>query len=83
LCGCCQQWGKVDFVCNDARLSILCTALQATELDAVLNQAGPFTEFAPTDDTFLALGQNTVAALSSTATTVAKSVPSTTNNSNK
>jgi transforming growth factor-beta-induced protein len=44
-------------------LSILCTALQATELDAVLNQAGPFTVFAPTDDAFLALGQNTVAAL--------------------
>jgi uncharacterized surface protein with fasciclin (FAS1) repeats len=44
-------------------LSILCTALQATDLDAVLNQAGPFTVFAPIDDAFLALDEKTLAAL--------------------
>jgi uncharacterized surface protein with fasciclin (FAS1) repeats len=56
-------WRSVDVACEDENLSILCSALQATDLDAVLNQAGPFTVFAPIDDAFLALGENTLAAL--------------------
>lgn len=53
----------MDLACEDDSLSILCSALQATELDAVLNQAGPFTVFAPIDDAFLALGDSTLTAL--------------------
>lgn len=49
--------------CDNDDFSILCTALKATDLEDVLNQAGPFTVFAPTDDAFLALGQQTLDAL--------------------
>ncbi|KAL3924427.1 MAG: hypothetical protein SGILL_001056, partial [Bacillariaceae sp.] len=47
----------VDIACDDDDFSILCEALQATDLDRVLTQEGPFTVFAPTDDAFLELGQ--------------------------
>ncbi|KAG7360989.1 fasciclin domain containing protein [Nitzschia inconspicua] len=53
----------VDLACEDNSLSTLCAALRATQLDGILNQAGPFTVFAPNDDAFLAIGENTVAAL--------------------
>jgi len=42
----------------------LVTALQATALDSVLaDHSGIFTVFAPTDDAFAALGQDTINAL--------------------
>jgi uncharacterized surface protein with fasciclin (FAS1) repeats len=53
----------VDVACDNDDFSILCEALQATGLDRVLTQEGPFTVFAPVDDAFLELGQSTIDAL--------------------
>jgi transforming growth factor-beta-induced protein len=48
----------------DGRFTTLVAALQATELDAVLaDETATFTVFAPTDDAFAALGQETIDGL--------------------
>ena len=46
----------VDLAKNDPQFSTLVQALQATGLDQSLQQAGPFTVFAPTNDAFAKLG---------------------------
>ncbi len=54
----------VDVAVADERFTTLVAALQATGLDATLaNEAGTFTVFAPTDDAFALLGQETIDAL--------------------
>ena len=54
----------VDLALADGRFQTLVAALQATGLDSVLaDHAGVFTVFAPTDDAFAALGQDTINAL--------------------
>ncbi len=40
----------------DGRFESLTAALERTGLDDILNQSGPFTVFAPTDDAFAAMG---------------------------
>ena len=46
----------VDLARNDPQFSTLVRALEATGLDQSLQQAGPFTVFAPTNDAFAKLG---------------------------
>ncbi len=54
----------VDLALADGRFTTLIAALQATHLDTVLaDHSGIFTVFAPTDDAFAALGQDTINAL--------------------
>lgn len=53
----------VDTAVADGRFTTLVAALQATGLDEVLRTEGPFTVFAPTDDAFAALGEDTINAL--------------------
>jgi transforming growth factor-beta-induced protein len=53
----------VDVLRLDGRFGTLLTALEATGLDAALAGPGPLTLFAPTDDAFAALGEETIQAL--------------------
>ena len=54
----------VDVAVADGRFTILVAALQATGLDATLDDASQtFTVFAPTDDAFNLLGQDTIDGL--------------------
>jgi transforming growth factor-beta-induced protein len=54
----------VDAAVADGRFTTLVAALQATGLDATLaDTSGTFTVFAPTDDAFALLGQETIDAL--------------------
>lgn len=54
----------VDLALADGRFTTLVAALQATGLDSVLaDHGGIFTVFAPTDEAFAALGQDTINAL--------------------
>jgi uncharacterized surface protein with fasciclin (FAS1) repeats len=57
----------VEIAANDSRFTVLTQLLEATDLDAALSGAGPFTVFAPTDDAFAALlaelGSESLAAL--------------------
>lgn len=53
----------VDTAIADGRFTTLVAALEATGLDDTLRSEGPFTVFAPTDDAFAALGQDTIDAL--------------------
>jgi len=54
----------VDVAVADGRFNTLVAALQATSLDAVLaDHGGVFTVFAPTDDAFALLGDDTITAL--------------------
>jgi uncharacterized surface protein with fasciclin (FAS1) repeats len=54
----------VDAAVADGRFTILVTALQATGLDSVLaDTSSTYTVFAPTDDAFNLLGQDTINAL--------------------
>jgi Secreted and surface protein containing fasciclin-like repeats len=54
----------VDVAVANGNFTTLVTALQATQLDAVLDDPnGSFTVFAPTDAAFAALGQETINAL--------------------
>lgn len=54
----------VDLALADGRFTTLVAALQATNLDSVLaDHGGVFTVFAPTDEAFAALGQDTINAL--------------------
>lgn len=54
----------VDAAVNNGNFTILVAALQATGLDATLADAdSKFTVFAPTDDAFALLGQDTIEAL--------------------
>ncbi len=59
-----RQESIVDVAVADGNFTTLVTALQATGLDATLADLdGTFTVFAPTDDAFAALGQDTIDAL--------------------
>jgi len=61
----------VDVAVNDGRFSTLVTALQATGLDTTLSDhSGVFTVFAPTDDAFALLGEDTIASLLSDTDTL-------------
>jgi uncharacterized surface protein with fasciclin (FAS1) repeats len=53
----------VDIAVNDDRFETLVAALTAADLVETLQGEGPFTVFAPTDDAFAALGQETIDAL--------------------
>ena len=53
----------VDVVVNSEDHTILETAVVAAGLTEALSAEGPFTVFAPTDDAFTALGQETIDAL--------------------
>src|SRR6056297_3673443 len=53
----------VDVIANSPDHETLEDAVIAAELDDDLSGAGPFTVFAPTDDAFAALGQETINAL--------------------
>lgn len=50
-------------VTNDGRFETLVAALEAADLTATLQEAGPYTVFAPTDEAFDALPEGTVEAL--------------------
>ncbi|WP_455794986.1 fasciclin domain-containing protein [Clostridium butyricum] len=50
----------VDIASEDGRFKTLVTALKASGLVDTLKGEGPFTVFAPTDDAFAKLPQNTV-----------------------
>ncbi len=59
-----SQQNIVDVAISDGRFTTLVAALEATELDDVLaDDAANFTVFAPTDDAFSVLGQQTIAEL--------------------
>ena len=53
----------VEIAVDDGRFTTLVTALQAAELDDDLQNDGPFTVFAPTDDAFAALPDGTIDVL--------------------
>jgi uncharacterized surface protein with fasciclin (FAS1) repeats len=53
----------VDVLRLDGRFDTLLAALEATGLDVALAGPGPLTLFAPTDEAFAALGQETIEAL--------------------
>ena len=53
----------VDIAVEDGRFTTLVTALQAAELVETLSGDGPFTVFAPTDDAFNKLPDDTIEAL--------------------
>jgi len=53
----------VDVAIGAGNFTTLVAALQAADLVSVLEGAGPFTVFAPTDDAFAKLPEGTVAAL--------------------
>lgn len=63
----------VDVAVANGSFNTLVAALQATGLDSVLADAnGEFTVFAPTDDAFAALGDETIAALLSDTATLSE-----------
>ena len=53
----------VDIAVADGNFTNLVAALEATDLVETLQGEGPFTVFAPTDEAFAALGEETIAAL--------------------
>lgn len=53
----------VDIAINDGRFKTLVAALKAADLVDTLKGDGPFTVFAPTDDAFKKLPQNTITDL--------------------
>lgn len=53
----------LDVLRLDGRFGTMLAALEATGLDAALAGPGPLTLFAPTDEAFAALGEETIAAL--------------------
>lgn len=50
----------VDIAINDGRFKVLSSALKAADLVDTLKGKGPFTVFAPTDDAFAKLSENTI-----------------------
>ena len=61
----------VDVASGNAEFSTLVSLLEATGLDRTLDAAGSFTVFAPTNDAFAALGQDTLDALANDPDTLA------------
>jgi uncharacterized surface protein with fasciclin (FAS1) repeats len=58
----------VTVIQQDANLSTLATAIQVANLTETLNGTGPYTVFAPDDEAFAALGNETVNALLNNST---------------
>ena len=52
-----------EIAAEDGRFETLVTALQATDLVSALQDGGPYTVFAPTDDAFADLPEGTVESL--------------------
>lgn len=52
-----------EIAAQDGQFETLVTALQATDLVSALQDGGPYTVFAPTDDAFAALPEGTVESL--------------------
>lgn len=53
----------LDTLVNDGRFDTFVSAIQASNLTDTLNQTGPFTVFAPTDDAFAGLPEGAVDSL--------------------